>query len=473
MKTNSIKLLAAVFLVSMTAMTTAAQNSEDRPVGTFSGLQVAGGANVELKIGSAGGVRLEGPSEHFTNVKTEVKEGVLQVSAGGPAADKVKVIVTSPSYSTIMASGACNILSLDTLKGGELKLEASGASELHIKADVTKLGVSLSGASDAKLFGKAQQFDAVATGASDIKAYGLEADRAKVDASGSSDIRVNVKTAIDATATGSSDIRYMGNPAEKTLNPSGASSISVKSSEAANDTTRVGFGNKKYTIITDGDEDDDDDVSPRYDDDFDYWSGIDIHVNGLLNTSNSLEPDSAYDFMELNFARSIGFSANILQKNIHIYKNYVNLVTGIGLDWSIYSFRNNTTLRHDTDWVAATYDTVDYRRNRLRTMYVQAPIMLEFNTNKSADRSFHIGAGVLVGYNIFDNKVKQKYEEDGEDHKNVVKDDFNVNPLRYGLTARMGYGHYSVFANYNLSGFFEKDHGPTMYPVQAGVHIDF
>lgn len=469
---KTLRKTGAALIASLFVTAVAAQQTEDRPVGSFGAIQANGGANVELRVGSSPLVKLEGPSEFFPQVQTTVNGDVLSLNAGGAAADKVKIIVTAPSYSTIVANGACNVMSVDTLRGAELKLEGTGASDFDIRVNVTKLSVMLTGASDAKLYGKAAQFDATATGASDVKAYGLEADRAKVVASGSSDIRVNAKTALDAAASGSSDVRYAGEPAEKTVNASGSSIITAKA-QTSSDTTRVGLGNKKITIVDNGDDDDDDDAGPRFDDDFNFWSGIDVHVNALLDINNNPEPPSGYNFMELNYAKSLGLGLNIFQKNIHLYKNYVNLVTGAGLDFSIYSLRNNVTLRHDTDWVAATFDTVDYRRNRLRAMYIQAPIMLEFNTNRSADRSFHIGAGVLVGYNIFDNKLKQKYELDGQNRKNVVKDDFNVNPLRYGLTARVGYGHYSVFANYNLSTFFEKDHGPKMYPVQAGFHLDF
>lgn len=472
MKTNQFKNLTAAFLLMMGALSAAAQSSEDRTVDAFTGVNLTGALDAELRQGPTA-VHVEAPSNQISQIKTIVENGILQVS--GPAKDDVKIIITSPTFTSLNVTGSSTLKSSGTISGDKLTLELSGASDMELALDYKSVDATATGASDLKLNGKAGDFKAVASGASDIKAYGFEADNVKAEASGSSDVRVNAKSSLDANASGASDIRYLGSPATKTVNASGTSSISEKDGSGSSDTTRVGMGKKHYTIITD-DKDDDDDNSKgdkHYSEDFKFWSGLDLHVNALVDINNSTDPPSGYNFLELNYPRSIGVSWNIVQKNIHVYKNYVNIVTGLGLDWSIYGFRNNVTLRHDTNWVAATTDTIDYKRNRLRAMYVQAPIMIEFNTNPDANRSFHIGAGVLLGYNIFDNKLKQKYELGGQDHKNIVRDDFNVNPVRYGLTARVGYGDYSLFANYNLSTFFEKDRGPKMYPVQAGVHIDF
>jgi len=474
MRTNRIITAAAVLVTSM--LNLAAQNSEVRTPGSFTGIQASGSANVEIKQQQESTVVIEGPADLFQKVRTEVRDGVLQVEAGGAAGDKVKIIVGAPSFDKIYASGACNVKGMNMISAdNNLKLEASGASDIVLDVAVKgTLDVTSTGASDVKLSGKTETLLVNLSGASDLKAFGLEAQRVEVQSSGSSDAQVNPVQSLTVSASGASDVRYLTEPPQKMVSASGSSSIAQKGASAS-DTTRVNMGKKKYTIISDGDEEgDDDDDDKRYDDDFKFWSGLDIHVNALLDVNDNPQPPAdVYDYMELNYPRSIGVSWNIFQKNIHVYKNYVNIVTGLGLDWSVYGLRNNVTLRHDSSFTYATYDSIEYRKNRLRAMYIQAPIMLEFNTNPSADRSFHVGVGVLLGYNIFDNKLKQKYEEDGQDRKNVIKDDFNINPLRYGFTTRIGYGHYSIFANYNVSTLFEQSQGPQMYPVQAGVHIDF
>lgn len=468
MKTN-FKITAAACLMFFGMANVFAQGGADRNPGAFSKVKVNGSVNVELVQGTANGIHLEGPTDLIEKVKTELEGDLLIINGGDP---KVKVIVTAPSFRSINTTGAVNLKSQGKLTGEDLRVETSGAVDVDLDVEVTTIDVVATGASDVKLTGKTQSLSAEISGASDLKAYGLEADQARLNVSGSSDANVNVKTTIDANASGSSDVRYLGNPVNKTINKSGTADVHHKD-DTSGDTTRVGVGKKKYTIITDGnDDDDDDDFNVGSRGNFHFWQGLDIHMNAIVDSKNSIDPLPGFNFMELNYPRSIGVSWNMAQKNIHIYKNYVNLVTGFGLDWSVYGFRNNTTLRHDTSYLAATFDTVDYKRNRLRAFYVQVPLMLEFNTSDNEDRAFHIGAGVLVGYNLFDNKLKQKYELDGKDYKNVVRDDFNINPVRYGLTARVGYGDYSIFANYNVSTLFEKDAGPKMYPVQVGFHVN-
>lgn len=468
MKTN-FKITAAACLMFFGMANAFAQGGADRNPGTFSKIKANGSVNVELVQGTTSGVHIDGPTDMIEKVKTELNGDVLEISGGD---DKTKVIVTAPAFTGISTNGAVNVKSQGKLTGERLKIETTGAVDVDLDVDITEIDVVATGASDVKLTGKTQSLSAEISGASDLKAYGLEAEHARLMVSGSSDANVNVKTSIDANASGSSDVRYIGNPVNKTINKSGTADVSHKDDAASGDTTRVGLGKKKYTIITDGEDDDDDhNFNVGSKGNFHFWQGLDIHMNAIVDSKNNADPLPGYDFMELNYPRSIGVSWNMVQKNINIYKNYVYLATGFGIDWSVYGFRNNTTLRHDTSFLAATFDTVDYKRNRLRAFYVQVPLMLEFTTSKNEDRAFHIGAGVLLGYNVFDNKLKQKYELDGKDYKNIVRDDFNINPVRYGLTARVGYGDYSIFANYNVSTLFEKDAGPKLYPVQVGFHI--
>ncbi|HET6990323.1 MAG TPA: outer membrane beta-barrel protein, partial [Bacteroidia bacterium] len=156
------------------------------------------------------------------------------------------------------------------------------------------------------------------------------------------------------------------------------------------------------------------------------------------------------------------------------YKNYVNLGTGLGLSWYHYNFRNSYSLTPNVPYATATFDSLKYSKNRLVMTYVNVPLFLEFNTNnKDAKNSFHFGGGLEFGYNVFNNRLKQKYELDGHTYKRKEKDDFNVNPFRYDVIARIGYGDFTIFAAYSLSTLFEKEKGPTVYPFSAGINIHF
>jgi hypothetical protein len=204
---------------------------------------------------------------------------------------------------------------------------------------------------------------------------------------------------------------------------------------------------------------------------FHFWEGLDIGVNGYMNSKQSIKTPEDFPFLELDYARSRSFSWNIAQHNFHLYKNYVNLVTGAGIEWNSYALKQNVTLNTDANMISATNSDFDFTKNKLKSTWVKAPLMLEFNTSKDEDRSFHIGAGVEVGYNIFRNRLKQEYMFQGDEQKLKTKDDFNINPFRYSLVGRVGFGKYTLFANYGMSELFKSGQGPKVYPFSAGISI--
>jgi hypothetical protein len=208
-------------------------------------------------------------------------------------------------------------------------------------------------------------------------------------------------------------------------------------------------------------------------DNFTYWQGLDIGVNGYFNQrTNSIETPSGYGFLELDYARSRSFAWNMGQYNFHIVKNYVQLVTGFGLEWNSYALRRNVSLVPNGDSVLAVTEPLDFSKNKLKSTWINAPVMLEFNTSKNPERNFHLGAGVTFGYNIFRNRLKQEFTMNGDEQKRVLRDDFNINPFRYSATVRVGYGNFTLFVNYGLNELFKSNRGPAVHPFSAGISLN-
>jgi hypothetical protein len=61
--------------------------------------------------------------------------------------------------------------------------------------------------------------------------------------------------------------------------------------------------------------------------------------------------------------------------------------------------------------------------------------------------------------------------ESGEKSKEKNKGDFNLSPLRWGVTARVGYKDVSLFANYYMTSLFKPGRGPELYPFTIGLAI--
>ncbi len=207
-------------------------------------------------------------------------------------------------------------------------------------------------------------------------------------------------------------------------------------------------------------------------DHFKFWEGLDIGVNGYLNVKNSIATPETFPFLELDYARSRSFSWNVSQYNFHIVKNYVNLVTGIGFEWNSYALKQNVSLVPNSSSITGVNETIDFTKNKLKSTWIKAPLMIEFNTSKDEDKSFHVGVGAEFAYNIFQNRLKQEYMFGGDEQKRKTKDDFNINPFRYSLAARVGFGKYTLFANYGMTELFKKNQGPKVYPFSAGISIN-
>lgn len=202
-----------------------------------------------------------------------------------------------------------------------------------------------------------------------------------------------------------------------------------------------------------------------------HWEGVDIGVNGLLTPDNATTAPEGYDFLELDYGKSFSIGLNMLEKNIPLYQNHITLVTGLGVEFNHYSFKNNTSLQSNNDSIWAFEETVvNFQKNKLKTTFLEVPLMLGFSTNKNLNKSFHLAAGVVLGYKL-GSKIKQKYEFEGDKYKPKVKGDYNIQPFRYSATVRMGYGNFSLFADYALSPMFEKNRGPELYPFSVGFTL--
>jgi hypothetical protein len=110
------------------------------------------------------------------------------------------------------------------------RLEASGASDAIANGfdSTSPFQVRLSGASTAVLTGSAGDLTVDVSGSSDADLAGFPVGDARVDASGSSTVTINVNGRLDVDASGSSDVFYLGNPTLGNIDTSGASSVEPK-----------------------------------------------------------------------------------------------------------------------------------------------------------------------------------------------------------------------------------------------------
>ena len=469
-------LLSSLFLIS--SFTIKAQTSQVRETSPFKKIEVSGAANVVFTQSDTLKLKVVADEKEINNIFTTFENETLVIKAKGSFTHSYKIYVSGNSINQITISGASKFTSSNNVTSDSISINVSGASDLILNVGAKAIDVMLSGASGVNLEGTTQTLYSTISGASSLKSYKLVTNTANITTSGASAAKVFVSEKINAHATGSSTIKFKGEPKEISAEASSSSMIAKvvgddvsKKSDNKRDSTTINFRNKKYVIIN-KDGDSDSNLEKKDDDKFHHWGGFGMGVNGWMSNGGFALP-KGQKYMELDYGKSLNFKLNILEKDIHLYKNYINLVTGIGVEWSQYQFSNKTKLNPDSSYtygVIDTTNTFNYKKNRLKTTFVNVPLLLEFNTNKNPKKAFHIAIGAIGGYKL-GSRTRQVVEQNGNTIRLIKKDNYNINPFRVNAHASIGYRNFTVYADYAITPLFENGKGPELYPFTIGVKL--
>ncbi len=259
--------------------------------------------------------------------------------------------------------------------------------------------------------------------------------------------------------------------------------------EEGQDTTKIKLGNKGVTIIEDEEgnssvewedlkdmansDDDGDDDTPKKKKKFKpHWAGLEMGLNNYVNGDFSMVVDP--DYMDLNTSRSWNFNLNFMEYGFGLGTDKVGLVTGLGLEWSNYHFDGNNIIEENpaTGRIEEMAIGGAVEKAKLQTTFLTAPLLLEFQIPVGKKRVF-VSGGVIGGVKL-GSKTKVVYTDSGDKQKDKVKDDFNLNALRYGFTGRIGYRNIKLYANYYPVALFETGKGPVgdnLYPFAVGLTL--
>lgn len=186
---------------------------ESRDIGPFSQIKVEKGIDLIL-IQNSDNRQLSITARNFDleDVITEVRGETLFLSKRGSTFGNSGVDITVPftTLNEINASGGSDIENSGTLDLEELKIEASGGSDLDLNLKVYYLECQLSGGSDAELVGSGKAAFYSASGGSDIDANRFETEKATLRLSGGSDVDVFATEEVDIEASGGSDVNING-----------------------------------------------------------------------------------------------------------------------------------------------------------------------------------------------------------------------------------------------------------------------
>lgn len=470
-----MKTILLTSLLILSGLILKAQTSQLRETKPFNKIEVSGAASVEFTQSDSASIKVVANESEINNVYTSIENGILTIRGKGTFRNGYKVYIKGNHINQITTSGASKVRTTNTLESDSLSIDATGASDIDATVKTRVTDVTVSGASDVHLDGSTETLSGTVSGASVLKAYKLTANATNVTVSGASSAKVYASQKINANATGSSMIKFKGDPKDVSAEASSSSSIAKvvddepsKRMDDKKDSTTINFKKRKLIIINkDGIN-----ISGSEDDDFHNWAGFGIGVNGWTSGGSFNLPKNQ-EYMALDYGKSLNFQLNPFEKDIHIYKKYINLVIGLGFEWSQYQFSNSTTLNPDSSYTFGRIDSTgiyNYKKNRFKSTFVNIPVLLEFNTSKNADKAFHLAVGVIGGYRL-GSRTRQVLELEGQDIKLIRKDSYNMNPFRINAHASIGYSNFTLYADYALTGLFVNGKGPELYPFTFGVKL--
>lgn len=197
-----------------------------------------------------------------------------------------------------------------------------------------------------------------------------------------------------------------------------------------------------------------------------HWEGIEFGFNSFAKADYGMYAPAFDNFMSLNQGKSLEFDFNFYELNIGLAKNYVGLVSGMGLSFNNYRFQNPFTLKREQNMTTPiALDPENLSKTKLAVSYLTVPLLLEFQipVNNNEGRLF-INGGIVGGVKI-GSHTKVKYG----DNKEKDRSGFNLNSFNYAATARIGYKDICLFAKYSLTPLFEDDKGPDLTPFTIGI----
>ena len=237
------------------------------------------------------------------------------------------------------------------------------------------------------------------------------------------------------------------------------------------DTTHVRLGRRTFRVY-EGDKGtyvkvDKEERKNRWTGDFNaHWAGLEVGLNLFHDTDYSMYGGD--EFFDLIPGKSLTWNLNFAEWAFKNERKTFALVTGLGLSFSDYTFDQAITIEKEYGngvIVPVDLDPNGLKKSKLHATYITAPLMLEIKTPlRMGSSRLYIAGGVIGGLHL-GSHTKIKYNND----KDKFKGNYHLSPYKYELTGRLGFGDFTVFANYGMTDLFKAGQGPKLSPLTVGI----
>lgn len=155
-----------------------------------------------------------------------------------------------------------------------------------------------------------------------------------------------------------------------------------------------------------------------------------------------------------------------------IKKSHFSFAAGVGISTGNIYLDGQEVIVTDKDSNAQARfvpETINYKRYKVNTTYLEAPFELRFFGNKNnRNKGFKTAVGLRVGTLI---GAKTRGREDGIKFNYQTNTKAFLETWRFSTSFRIGYGNFSAVGTYNLTPFYKDLQGPPITPFSIGLCI--
>jgi hypothetical protein len=229
MKIHHAALVAPVILLAFISAPSPAdgQQRQSRALAGFDAIEVGGHIDLFVRRGDGFVVEVEAPEGDAAKVLTEVIDGTLQVGREKSFdwGDLGSVHITLPGLVSLVASSTSDVATEGKFASDNLRIVASGGTDVTIDVAVGALDIEASGRSDLRLSGSARSARVRSSGSSNLNASRLTTDEADIETRDAAYVSIVVRQKLVADASGVSGIRYSGEPGSVSVYTRGGAAI--------------------------------------------------------------------------------------------------------------------------------------------------------------------------------------------------------------------------------------------------------
>jgi translation initiation factor IF-1 len=209
-----LRQLFVFFVIASSALSSFAQNPVVRNLSPFTKIVAGDKIIVRLTKSDKESAAIQVQGIDASAVKTDVKDGILQLSVYGEPFTKKKVMVTVNfvTLTSISATGGADISTTGLFKAPELYVDLKSGGMLYLDADLGKLTGKLVEGSLLTAEGYADNMDLTVSTTATLSAFELECETVTVKASTGGKAKINVESELNAEASSKGYISYKGNP---------------------------------------------------------------------------------------------------------------------------------------------------------------------------------------------------------------------------------------------------------------------